>query len=89
MDAMFERTVESALLFLAGYAALGFLFALVFVSSGVTRVDPGTRGSSFAFRLLIIPGCTAFWPMLLWRWVTGRGAPLETNAHRRAAVRPR
>lgn len=50
------------------YMAIGFLFALVFVSAGARVVDPKTAGGSVLFRVLIIPGCAALWPLLLHKW---------------------
>jgi hypothetical protein len=65
------------------YAAAGTLFAIVFVACGVTRIDPAGRGSPWTFRLMIVPGCVIFWPLLLLRWAAGSIAPpVERNAHR-------
>ena len=67
------------------YALLGLLFAVAFVSVGVTRVDVAARGTGLGFRLLILPGVVALWPLLLQRWRQGAAElPIETNAHRRA-----
>lgn len=52
---------------LSAYAALGLLFALVFVTMGVQRIDAAARGVGLGFRLLILPGATALWPWLLVR----------------------
>ncbi len=68
------------------YVALGFLFAIAFVSAGVARIDPAARGASLGFRLLIFPASVALWPLLARRWLSGaHEPPTETNAHRRAA----
>ena len=73
-------------LFLA-YAAFGIVFAVVFVWKGVGRIDPVAREGTWGFRLLILPGCAALWPLLLRRWIAGRGTPPdEDNPHRRAAA---
>ena len=65
------------------YALLGVVFAALFVSVGVHRVDSEASASGFAFRLLIVPGVAAFWPMLLGRWVRGlQEPPIERNPHR-------
>ena len=56
---------------LTAYAALGIVFAILFVSVGVQRVDAVAKGAGFGFRLLILPGVTALWPILLLRWVRG------------------
>ena len=50
------------------YAGLGLLFAIAFVSFGLTRVDPTASGTGLGFRLLLIPGLTALWPWFLKRW---------------------
>jgi hypothetical protein len=80
---MYEQIVIAALSAAAVYLSLGFGFALVFVSFGIERVDPGAHGSGWAFRLLIVPGVTAFWPLLLRRCLFGNGeAPLQKDPHR-------
>lgn len=67
------------------YVALGFVFAIGFVSVGVNRIDPAAKGSPLAFRLLIFPGVVAFWPLLLKRWLFGHPPPVEKNPHRQSA----
>jgi len=65
------------------YFVLGLLFAVAFVAIGVEQLDPNAKGSGLAFRLLILPGSAAFWPLLLGRWVRGdRDVPKERNPHR-------
>ncbi|WP_193187760.1 hypothetical protein [Nisaea sediminum] len=49
-----------------GYA--GALVAAAFLTAGITRIDPGSRGS-YLFRLLLIPATVIFWPVILWRWL--------------------
>lgn len=56
---------------LGGYLAVGLLVGLVYVAVAIGRVDPSGKGSSVAFRLLILPGCAAMWPFLLRNWVRG------------------
>jgi hypothetical protein len=80
---MYERLAAVFVFALLAYAALGFLFAVAFVSSGVTRMDPEAQGTKLGFRLIIIPGVMAFWPLLLKRWIRGATEPpLERNPHR-------
>jgi hypothetical protein len=57
-------------LFIA-YFAFGLLFAIVFVAKGIGRVDPVARGSSIGFRLIVLPGVAALWPLLLARLIQG------------------
>lgn len=74
------------LILLGSYLACGFLFAIPFALFGVNRIDPHAAHGSWGFRLLIVPGAMAFWPMLLKRWVSGvHEPPEERNAHRRAS----
>jgi hypothetical protein len=65
------------------YFGLGLLFAIAFATAGVKRLDANANGSGVAFRLLILPGSAAFWPLLLRRWIRGdRDVPEEGNPHR-------
>jgi hypothetical protein len=80
---MVERIANLMVIALYAYAAIGFLFALAFVTVGVKRIDSQAVGSSLGFRLLIFPGSVAFWPMLLRRWLAGNHEPPEEeNPHR-------
>ena len=83
------ETIATALVWLAAlYAGAGLLFALAFLrpGGGVERVDPAAQGAGWGFRLVVLSGVAALWPLLLARWLTGRGRPpVESNAHRRAA----
>jgi hypothetical protein len=57
-------------IWLAGaYVTAGLVFAAAFVTWGVQRVDPAAKGAPLEFRLLILPGCAALWPLLLRRWM--------------------
>ena len=56
----------------SAYAALGVLFAVVFVTAGIGSVDPVAKGSSIGFRIIILPGVAALWPVLLLQWM-GKG----------------
>jgi len=67
------------------YLALGLIFAVPFVLRGVSRIDPVATKGTWGFRLIILPGVVAIWPVLLRRWLTGSPPPDERNAHRDAA----
>jgi hypothetical protein len=74
------------LMLLGAYLACGLVFAIPFALVGVQKLDPHAAHRSWGFRLLVIPGTVAFWPLLLRRWATGvKEPPGECNAHRRAA----
>jgi hypothetical protein len=52
------------------YVAVGLVIGLAFVIFGVTRVQPApvTVGA----RILLLPGATALWPLVLRRWLKSR-----------------
>ncbi|MGC2194724.1 MAG: hypothetical protein WA628_08610 [Terriglobales bacterium] len=80
---MFETLVKTFVYALEAYAGLGLIFAVPFVWFGVHRVDSEAQGSGIGFRLLILPGVTALWPMFLHRWTRGMvEPPVEKNPHR-------
>ena len=80
---MFELFAKAFVYVFEAYAIVGALFAAVFVSIGVQKLDSEGQGSGIAFRLLILPGATVFWPMLLTRWIHGViEPPMERNPHR-------
>ena len=54
------------------YAALGLVFAIAFLTQGVARIDEHAAGAGLGFRLLILPGVVALWPVLLNRWIRAR-----------------
>jgi hypothetical protein len=55
------------------YAVCGLAVSVPFVLRGVERVDASARDTSLLFRLLILPGTVALWPLLAAKW---------RNAHR-------
>ena len=80
---MLETFAKAIVYALALYASLGLVFAVPFVWLGVQRVDSEAQGSGIGFRLLILPGVAAFWPMFLHRWRRGMAEPpVEKNPHR-------
>jgi len=79
--------MAALLILLGAYLACGLVFAVPFALAGVKRIDPHAARGSWGFRLLIIPGTMALWPLLLLRWTKGvQEPPAEDNAHRRAAA---
>jgi hypothetical protein len=69
------------------YVVFGLLFAVAFVARGANRIDPQAVGGSWGFRLAILPGVVALWPLLARRWASGQPPPEERNAHRIQARR--
>jgi len=76
--------IARILLTLAGaYLLCGFIFAIPFVVVGVGKIDPHAAHGSWGFRVLILPGTSLLWPLLVKRWLQGtQGPPEEKNAHR-------
>jgi hypothetical protein len=60
------------ILLISIYLAPGLLFGLWFVWRGVQRIDPAAAGSPIGFRLCILPGCIALWPVMLVMWLRVR-----------------
>ncbi len=81
-----ERAAEVVVLLCAVYIVCGVAFAPFFVWRGVGLIDPAAKATGLGFRLIILPGVAALWPVLLRRWITGRLPPAERNAHRDAAA---
>jgi len=80
---MFDTLLKIFVYALGIYASLGLIFAVPFVWVGVQRLDSEAQGSRVGFRLLILPGVAAFWPMFLQRWTRGVAEPpVERNPHR-------
>jgi hypothetical protein len=76
------------LIAISAYLACGLSFAVPFILVGVKRIDQRALHGSWGFRLLIIPGTVALWPVLLKRWISGvHESPEECTAHRKAARR--
>ena len=70
------------------YLLAGLVVGLPLVARGLARVDGAAERATVGFRLIVLPGVVALWPLLLRRWLAGTGAPpVEQNAHRRAAAR--
>ena len=83
---MLASVVGWLLVALLAHLALGFVFALLFVTRWVGRVDPDAVDGSPGFRLAIFPGAVALWPLLALRLVAGAEAlPVERTPHRSAA----
>lgn len=75
---------EWILLAAAIYLLAGVIFGLPFVALWVDRIDRAAAGAPIGFRLLILPGAVALWPLLLSRLLWwSKAPPTERNAHRR------
>lgn len=77
-----EYAVRGAL----AYLALGAVLAPAIAFRGVNRFDPAAAHAGWAFRLLILPGAAAMWPLLMSRWVRSGRRPAGSDAG--AATKP-
>lgn len=66
---MAETIINIALVIITIYLLAGVIFSLVFVTKGIKQIDEGTHGTGIGFRLIILPGCIIFWPVLLKKWM--------------------
>ena len=82
-----DAMIAAAILIVLGiHLACGLVFAVPFAFWGAQKIDPHSAPGSWGFRLLIIPGTAALWPLLMFRWCRGiHEPPEEANAHRRVA----
>ncbi|HKU43028.1 MAG TPA: hypothetical protein VJR89_32940 [Polyangiales bacterium] len=48
------------------YLGVGLMIAMLFAAL-VQRVEPSASGGSILFRLLIVPGATLLWPLIVVR----------------------
>jgi hypothetical protein len=51
------------------YLSIGVLFAIAFLTRGLTRVDHAAEGAHWTFRLVLFPGVTALWPLVARMWL--------------------
>jgi hypothetical protein len=58
---------------LLAYCATGIFFGVLFITYGISRVDPVARGARLGFRVIVLPGVVALWPFLLIRWARRGG----------------
>jgi hypothetical protein len=54
------------------YLVIGLLFGAIFVFKGVGVVDPMAGCAPLVFRVMILPGSVALWPVLLGKWLRVR-----------------
>ena len=54
------------------YLIVGTLFSAIFVTRLIARIDESAVASPWTFRLIILPGCIVFWPLLLKKYIKAR-----------------
>lgn len=64
-----QTLAELSLLALLAYTLVGVAFGIAFVLRGVSVIDPAASTAGLGFKLTILPGCAALWPLLLVKWL--------------------
>jgi len=62
-------TAETVAGLLGLYFGIGAIFALLFVTLALSRVDPAARGASWGTRLVLLPGAAGLWPLMALKWL--------------------
>lgn len=62
------------------YVAAGLVFALLFVTRGVTCIDDRAADAGWGFRALIVPGSALLWPFLAMRWAAASRARHDSTS---------
>ena len=63
-----EGIVSIAFIIAAIYIVCGIIFYVAFITKGIEKVDASAHGATWGFKLIIIPGVIALWPLLLKKW---------------------
>lgn len=54
------------------YAAVGLVFAVAFAARGAGTIDHAAKNARWHFRVLIVPGAAALWPLMAAKWRAAR-----------------
>lgn len=81
---MSEQAALAVWIGLAVYAGIGLFVALASVGFGLGRIDPAAANAPWRVRLLLLPGLTALWPLILMRL-----AGIRPREDRLRSVEPR
>ncbi len=58
-------TASLVVALLVGYAWIGLVFTAWFLVAGIRRLDEVAASGTIGFRILLVPGSIALWPILL------------------------
>jgi hypothetical protein len=65
------ETISAILEWIALYALIGGIVSALFLLFGVTRIDHAAKGTGILFKLMVLPGLVALWPLVILRWLSG------------------
>lgn len=78
---MIEQTFTMLVTVAAVYAGCGLLVAVLFLARWCKAFDPSATAGSWGFRVLIVPGIIALWPVILAKvWTVRRGGSAQGPA---------
>ena len=63
---VYEQSLTTFVLY---YLGVGLIFAVIFAFGLVRIIDTRSRDASFGFRIMILPGATLLWPLVLLAWL--------------------
>ncbi len=56
--------IDTLLIVALVYVVLGLLFSVYFYTRGAAKIDQGTQGTPWHFKMIIFPGVVLFWSVL-------------------------
>ena len=65
------ETISAILELIALHALTGVAVAALFLLLGASRLDHAAQGTGIVFKLLVLPGLIALWPLVILRWLSG------------------
>ena len=74
---------ESVVTAIEWYLRVGVVVAIVFAIV-VGRIEPSAKGGSILFRMLILPGATLLWPLIVARTIRARLHPAKAELAKEA-----
>ncbi len=73
---------QSILAVLSIYLLTGLVFGFWFIWFGAYRLDDAAKGASIGFRLVILPGATLLWPILILKLLNGSTTQETGKTHK-------
>jgi len=71
--------MSTLLLIVGAYAGVGLIVAIAFALAGAATIDHAVRDSPKSFRILLMPGALALWPVVVTKWIRAIRAARATE----------
>lgn len=82
-------TIAQVILLIAGlYLGAGVILGGAFVMFGVGSIDPAAVDAPWSVRLLLWPGSTALWPVVMTKWMRCARARRQAGGRAASDARP-